>query len=236
MIDGTVLECRTAADGLLPDVYFVKTDTGWQLLGYEESRGFSDNPERHKRHGLQGPIDDALMSSFVCVRGTGDPWNDTTQRWADWTLARFKEEFAQWMRGDIRVIDDLAVDEQLLADNHLVLFGDPGSNSVLTQIVADLPVEWTREQIRIGEQQWASERHGLSLIFPNPLNPAKYVVVNSGHTFHGKEFRSTNAMLFPRLGDITIQSFEEMPDPQSFTEQTVWAEVFDTNWRLAGLK
>ncbi|MEZ6031716.1 MAG: prolyl oligopeptidase family serine peptidase [Planctomycetaceae bacterium] len=236
VIDGTVLECRTAADGLLPDVYFVKTDTGWQLLDYGESRGFSDNPERHKRHGLQGPIDDALMSSFVCVRGTGDPWNGKTQRWADWTLTRFEEEFAQWMRGDIRVVDDSAVDEQLWADNHLILFGDPGSNSVLKRILADLPVEWTSEQIRIGQQQWACDSNGLSLIFPNPLNPAKYVVINSGHTFHEKEFRSTNAMLFPRLGDIAVQSFEELPNQGNFTEQTVWAEVFDANWRLAGLK
>ena len=104
------------------------------------------------------------------------------------------------------------------------------------RILAELPVEWTREQIRIGQQQWASDSYGLSLIFPNPLNPAKYVVINSGHTFHEKEFRSTNAMLFPRLGDIAVQSFEELPNQGNFTEQTVWAEVFDANWRLAGLK
>jgi len=231
IIDGTVLECRAAADGLLPDVDFVKTDTEWQVLGYEDSRGFSSNPEHHKRHGLQGPIDDAFMNSFVCVRGTGKPWNENAQQWAAWTLDRFSREFAQWMRGDIRIVDDSAVDDELLAANHLILFGDPGSNVVLKKIAGDLPLEWTQERIRIGKQEWASADHGLSLIFPNPLNPSKYVVINSGNTFHDKEFRSTNANLFPRLGDIAVQKFATV-ESGGFDEQTVWADVFDANWQL----
>ena len=231
IIDGAVLECRSAAGGLLPDVYFTKQDSGWQVLGYDESRGFSNNPEHHKRHGLQGPIDDAFMSSFVCVRGTSAPWNETSQQWANWTLAQFSKEFAQWMRGDIRIVDDTAVDEEMIANNHLILFGDPGSNAVLKKIVGSLPLEWSKEHLRIGQQTWSSADHGLSLIFPNPLNPSKYVVINSGQTFHDKEFRSTNAMLFPRLGDIAVQKFTAEKSG-GFDEQTVWADVFDVNWRL----
>ncbi len=231
IIDGTVLECRPAAAGLLPDVFFVKTEAEWQVLGYEESRGFSSNPERHKRHGLQGPIDDAFMSSFVCVRGTGKPWNENAQQWANWTLDRFSKEFAQWMRGDVRIVDDSAVDDKLLATNHLILFGDPGSNAVLKKILRDLPLDWTKERIRIDKEQWVSADHGLSLIFPNPLNPSKYVVINSGHTFHEKEFRSTNANLFPRLGEIAVQKFAA-GESGGFEEQTVWADIFDANWQL----
>jgi len=235
IIDGTVLECRGAGGGLLPDVYFVKQDSGWQVLEYDESRGFSENPNGHKRQGLQGPIDDAFMSSFVCVRATGEPWHETSQHWANWTLDRFSKEFAQWMRGDIRIVDDTAVDEKLLATNHLILFGDPSSNAVLKKIVGSLPLEWTQEHIRIGPQEWSSADHGVSLIFPNPLNPAKYVVINSGQTFHDKEFRSTNAMLFPRLGDIAVQKFAKAKSG-GFDEQTVWADVFDANWRLNDAK
>ena len=231
IIDGTILECRTAADGLLPDVFYVKTDAEWQVLDYEESRGFSSNPDRRKRYGLQGPIDDGFMSSFVCVRGTGKPWNENSQQWANWTLDRFSKEFAQWMRGDIRIVDDSAVDDTLLATNHLILFGDPGSNALLKKIVGDLPLEWTTDHIRIGEQKWSSADHGLSLIFPNPLNPSKYVVINSGNTFHEKEFRSTNANLFPRLGDIAVQKFAA-GESVGFEEQTVWADIFDANWQL----
>ncbi len=231
IIDGAVLPCRTAADGLLPDVFFAKENDEWQVLSYEDSRSFSDNPERRKRPGLQGPIDDAFMSSFVCVRGTGRPWNEASNRWAEWTQDRFVQEFAQWMRGDVRIIDDMALDDATIASSHLVLFGDPGSNAVLNRILPKLPVDWTAEQIRIGKQEWPANEHGLSLIFPNPLNPSKYVVVNSGHTFHEKDFRSSNAWLFPRLGDIAVQKITENKSG-GFDEVTAWSDVFDAGWKL----
>ena len=42
------------------------------------------------------------------------------------------------------------------------------------------------------------------LIYPNPLNPKRYVVINSGHTFGDEDFRGTNALLYPRLGDYSV--------------------------------
>ena len=233
IIDGTVLECRAAADGLLPDVVYVKSNEGWQVLDYDESRGFSDNLERRKRPGLQGPIDDAFMSSFICVRGTRTPWNKASADWSNWTLARFSNEFTQWLRGDVRIVDDVALDEEMIAANHLVLFGDPGSNSVLNKILDGLPIKWTKNKIQIGDQEWSSSDHGLSLIFPNPLNRSKYVVLNSGHTFHEKDFRNSNAWLFPRLGDIAVQKIKRVENV-AFEEQTVWADVFDARWKLRG--
>lgn len=231
IIDGTVLECRAAADGLLPDVFYVKDTSGWRVLGYEESRTFGRNPDTRKRHGLQGPIDDAFMSPFICVRGTGTPWSKSTQAWTDWTLERFSNEFAQWMRGDVRTIEDSNLDAELMSGNHLVLFGDPGSNAVLKDIVDRLPLKWTQDKIQIGDKEWSTDDHSVSLIFPNPLNPSKYVVINSGHTFHDKDFRSTNAVLFPRLGDIAVTKFTSK-ETGGFDEQTVWAEVFNANWKL----
>ncbi len=232
IIDGTILECRGAADGLLPDVIYVRNGENWEVLDYDESRGFSDNPELHKRSGLQGPIDDAFMSSFVCVRGTGTPWNSIVDNWSTWTLDRFTTEFAQWMRGDVRIIDDVALNEETIAANHLVLFGDPGSNAVLKKILERLPIEWTNDKIRIGEREWSASDHGVNLIFPNPLNPSKYVVLNSGHTFHEKDFRNSNAYLFPRLGDIAVQRIS-MDGNGDLVEQVVWSDVFNSYWKLA---
>ena len=69
------------------------------------------------------------------------------------------------------------------------------------------------------------------MIFPNPLNPSKYVVVNSGHTFHVKDFRSSNAWLFPRLGDIAVQKITTNKSG-GFDEVTSWSDVFDAGWKL----
>ena len=52
-----------------------------------------------KIHGLQGPIDDAFMEPFLCVRPTGKPNHPAVNTYAQEALERFRGEFAKWMRG-----------------------------------------------------------------------------------------------------------------------------------------
>ena len=54
----------------------------WVFAGYTDTI-----KPAGKRPGLQGPIDDAFTSRFLCVRGTGKAWNPATQAWIDATCA-----------------------------------------------------------------------------------------------------------------------------------------------------
>jgi dienelactone hydrolase len=176
-----------------------------------------------KRHGLQGPVDDAFMDAFLCVRPTGRPWNGVMQDWATKTLDTFGWNFAKWLRGDIRVKDDRSVAASDIADYNLILFGDPGSNQLLAKIIGRLPIVWTRDTIEMASQKFAAADHVPVLIYPNPLNPNRYVVINSGHTFGETDFRGTNAWLYPRLGDYSVLN------PNG---DIVLSGFFDENWRL----
>src|SRR5206468_3807454 len=75
--------------------------------------------------GLQGPIDDAFTSSFLCVRGTGRAWHENTQKYADGNLKRFQEEWDKYFRGQLPVKDDVEINDDDLGRYHLILFGDP---------------------------------------------------------------------------------------------------------------
>ncbi len=179
-----------------------------------------------KTHGLQGPIDDAFMDSFLCVRPTGPATPGTT--YALHKLKQFSDEYARYLRGDIRVKDDKAVSADDIANNNLILFGDPGSNSLIARVVPKLPdqwTEWTKERFAIGKRQFSSSNHIPVLIYPNPLNPKKYVVINSGHTFHAEDFRGTNALLYPRLGDWAVEKFAGDSD------EFVAGGLFNENWK-----
>ncbi len=251
-LDGELLPLREAADGLLPDVWFARGEDGWSLLGYAASRAASGNPEVRKRPGLQGPIDDAFMSSFVAVRGTGTAANPAAGRWAEQQLELFREEYARWMRADIRVINDSEVTADHMEQNHLILFGDIGSNSLIAKLFtgdsfsqvsqnggesnmvrrASPPLNWDQRQISIAEHSWSSDGHGLCAIFPNPFNPRKYVVLNSGHTFHEQDFRASNAWLFPRLGDVAV--FQLQPEMNLRTAEPLWSDVFSSDWTVRG--
>jgi dienelactone hydrolase len=232
-IDGAdPVDLNGAADGLLPDVYFVRDAEGaWDVLDYDDSLQFADNSARHKRRDLQGPIDDAFMQPFVCVRGTGEAWSRPLEAWADWTLSRFVREWDKWMRGGVPVVNDSDVTDDMLATKHLVLFGDPGSNSVLARVVGELPLAWKPDAISIGGRTFDTAAHGVALIYPNPLSPRRYVVVNSGMTLHDTDFRRSNAWLFSKLGDAAAVTFERTA-AGSYNETTVWGALFDENWRL----
>ncbi len=56
-------------------------------------RGDMDRVELSgKRPGVQGPIDDAFATKFLCVRGTGTAWNPRVAAWAEANLLRFQLE------------------------------------------------------------------------------------------------------------------------------------------------
>src|SRR5262249_25434363 len=65
----------------------------------------------HKVSGLQGPIDDAFMDGFLCVRGTGEPWHQAIQKYAEDSLKRFQDEWSKYLRGDLPVKDDQDITE-----------------------------------------------------------------------------------------------------------------------------
>jgi dienelactone hydrolase len=181
--------------------------------------------------GVQGPIDDAFMDSFLCVRGTGTPWHEGTQKAVEASLQRYEAEWEKYMRGHLPVKRDDEVNEDDIVGRHLILFGDPSSNSLISQVLDGLPLKWTKEQITLGAKQYATAEHVPVLIYPSPLNASRYVVLNSGHTFHAADFEGNNALLYPRLGDYAILKVpSEGAEPGA--AEVVTAGLFDDFWQI----
>ncbi len=235
VIDGSSpLPLDTAANRS-PGISYGKGAEGWSRLDTAESgraaSAETSNEALHKRHDLQGPIDDAFMQPFVCVLPTGTAWSPQQAAWAKWTFDRFEREFDRRLRGRIPVVNDTDVTDDLLKNKHLVLFGDPGSNVFLAKLVDQLPIKWSSDRFEVCDQSYDCGEHGLALIYPNPLNPQRYVVVNSGHTFHEADFENSNANLYSRLGDIGVIQFA-VRSGGGYDERVLFADVFDARWRF----
>jgi dienelactone hydrolase len=156
-----------------------------------------------KRHGLQGPIDDAFMDSFVFVIPTGKPMHEKTGAWIAAEQARAVEMWRKFFRGDARVIKDDAVTSDVIASSNLVFWGDPQSNKLLEGVVEKLPIKWTPKEITAGAQKFPADSHVPVLIYPNPLNPKRYVVLNSGFTFQDQA-PASNSRHVPMLPDWAV--------------------------------
>jgi dienelactone hydrolase len=195
IIDGQTIEL--ANFGLL-----AKTPDGWRRAG---------KTGRYKKPGLQGPVDDAFRDAFLVVRPTGKAEDKRAGQYIAETMEQFRQEWAKYMRGEVRIKDDKLVTEDDIQRYHLILFGDLQSNKLTKKIAPMLMRAWPVAPLV------------PVLIAPNPLNSSRYVVFNSGHTFHEEEFKGTNALLYPRFGDYA------MIEP--VLRRIVRGGLFDTEWR-----
>ncbi|WP_425616919.1 alpha/beta hydrolase-fold protein [Anatilimnocola sp. NA78] len=187
-----------------------------------------------KKHGLTGPIDDAFMDSFLFVAPTGKAWNELPAQWSTSELTRAKEHWRRHFRGVPRVKNDSQMTPDDLARHNLVLWGDPGSNAVLAQIAAKLPIKWTAEQVQVGGASFPANQHAVVAIYPNPLNPKKYVVLNSSFTF--REFAYlNNARQVPMLPDWAVVDLSTPPN-SVWPGKIVAADFFDERWQLKPLR
>jgi dienelactone hydrolase len=211
-------------------IYLEKRPGGWAATLPE--RLFTERLRKpQKVQGLQGPIDDAFMSPFLCVRGSAEPWHEETGNYARDNLNRFKAEWAKYFRGDLPVKDDLDVTADDMANRHLILFGDPHSNSLIADVLPNLPLKWTKKTLAFAGKEYDAAKHVPALIFPSPLASDRYVVLNSGHTFHVADFMGSNALLYPRLGDFAILKLApDKKDPLAV--KIINAGLFDDYWRI----
>jgi pimeloyl-ACP methyl ester carboxylesterase len=183
-----------------------------------------------KKHDLQGPVDDAFMDSFIFVRPTGQPWHKQAGQWSDGELSRAIEHWRRHFRGDAQVKNDVDITDVDIASSNLVLWGDPQSNTVLARIAKRLPISWTQQEIVAGEQRFPAANHALIAIHPNPLNPNRYVVLNSSFTFRDYAYLN-NARQVPMLPDWAVVDLTTPPGAV-WPGKIVAADFFDERWQL----
>ncbi len=229
-----ILGESVAIEGTRSKLCLVREADRWRQVA-EDSLDWKSG----KRPGLQGPIDDAFCSRFLCVRGTGTAWQPDVQAWADASLDGFADEWRRYFRGELPVKRDVDVTADDIARCHLVLFGDPGSNSWIMKALPQLPLTWTRDELRLGSATASVKDHVPVLIHPNPLSAGydRYLVINSGHTFREAELSAVNYLLFPRLGDWAIRkadsSTARKSDPRIFDDPSVVETgFFDEAWHV----
>ena len=191
----------------------------------------SANAALVKHHNLQGPIDDAFMDSFVMVRPTGQPLNAAVGQWAKTELAEAAFHWRRYFRGEPRVKDDSAITDADIKSSNLVLWGDPSSNKLLARIADKLPIQWSGKEIKVGGKSFDATKHAPAFIFPNPLNPSRYVVINSGFTFP-QYAGASNSQQTPKLPDWAILDMSVSLAERVGGKGVVAADFFDEKWQL----
>ena len=229
-----VMKATVVLDGQTITVPGAQSNGAWSAhfrkAGAKWAAAEDDASTLRKRHDLQGPIDDAFMDSFLMVRPTGTPLNEAVGAWAKSEQEHAVRLWRTQMRGDASVKDDSSVTDADIAANNLVLWGDPQSNKVLARIIDKLPIHWTAEAVVLGSRRFAAATSAPVMIYPNPLNPAKYIVINSGITF--REYAEpNNSLQVAYLPDYAVVDLTTPPDAR-WPGKIAVAGFFGEKWEL----
>lgn len=221
-IDGQTIEVpKPPASASLQGLYLVRKDDKWE-------GGRLPANELRKRPGLQGPIDDAFMSPFLIVIPTKKPQH--AGGWLDFEMAHLVDRWRSLMRGEPRAILDTDLKPEHYENYNLIVWGDPESSSVLSELADKLPVRWEEKTWTLGDKSYDRADHVPAFIYPNPKNPQRYIVVNSGLTFREAHDR-TNSQQNPKLPDWAVIDIRQSPDDKS-PGKIVDAGFFDEQWRV----
>jgi hypothetical protein len=213
-MDGQKLRVKAA-----PELANAKLNGSWKLAVLRDKA-------LRKRHGLQGPIDDAFLDSFLVVRPTGTPWNKAANDQALRILQQFDRRYTLAYRGHIRIKDDTDVTAADFAKHNVVLFGDPGSNRWIARLSGRLPLRWSKETVALGSRSFPAAETVPALIYPSPLGPDRYVVINSGLTAAWADWAGDFPT--PRYGDFAMFKVTEGSDDP----EVAHAGLFDESWKV----
>jgi pimeloyl-ACP methyl ester carboxylesterase len=182
-----------------------------------------------KSSSFYGPIKQAYFSPFVLVYGTkGD--SATTEL----TTHQARLEATRWWRranGFAEIIPDTEVTTEIMDEYNLILFGGAEENLITAKINENLPIKVKDGKILLGEKQIRGKQIAVELIYPNPLNPGRFVFVHEGNNLEGL-----------KLSDFftTIYSGAGLPDFVIFDNQVkqkgwggvICAGFFDSDWLI----
>ena len=183
-----------------------------------------------KMHDLQGPIDDGLMDRFIFVKPSGSCAVPAVDKWVHAEMDHAITHWRRQMRGDAIVKLDKDVTADDIANSNLVIWGDAKANSVFAKIADRLPLRWTADQVSVGDRKFAGGEHAPIAIYPNPLNPKRYVVLNSGFTYREYDYLN-NARQVPKLPDWAVIDVRVPPNSR-YPGKIMDADFFDETWQV----
>ncbi len=140
-----------------------------------------------KRPELEGPVNDVFNTPVLLVIGTtaADPLMRAL-------VARAADRFQAWWDERHHCAIPAVLDTEITPDQvdgrSLILFGGPGENAVTETLAARLPLKITPYAITIDGKSFRVRDAAVQMVYPNPVNPDRYVVVRAATSPAGMFF------------------------------------------------
>ena len=189
-----------------------------------------------KRAGLDGALSNFITTPFAVVVGTAS---------ADPVMNRLCREKAQvfqalwkiWQHQEPRVLTDDQVTPQDEQRYSLLLIGGADANLVTRRIASRLPLRVEADGVTIDGRKFPASDAVVQMLYPNPAQPARYVLVVASTSAAGMYFWepylwSGGGMPLGAL-DWSIRDGRQVVLERGLGTERAWVAsgVFDMHWR-----
>ena len=89
----------------------------------------------------------------------------------------YGSQFPEWSSQDTQV------DEALIKNSHLVVWGGTDVNAFCARVADKLPVKIEKGKFTIGSRVYDQPGQSVRFLCPNPLNPQRYLIVYAWNDF-----------------------------------------------------
>ncbi|MBI5530207.1 MAG: hypothetical protein HY918_01775 [Candidatus Doudnabacteria bacterium] len=221
-INGKVVTASTGGTA-----YFTVASGSW---------AYASGPDSglYKKKGVAGPIADVFMDKPVLmVYGTKQGNNATKGRVLVDQLAQVYfgtsisgDSFMHYGKFEMKA--DTEVTQSDIQTKNLVLFGDSSQNSIVSNIAGSLPFQFSSSGVQINGQNYTGAKLGWSIVYPNPLNNSRYVLLVSENYNMGLT-GFINAYVLQN-DYVVAQGLDSGPNSRKVLAQG----LFDSQWKTGG--
>jgi predicted esterase len=229
-VDGQTVELGPVpGDGRV--VLFREGET-WKAAGAAEHKP-SWSGKLRKTMGLSGPVTDINYERQIHVYGSQVAGETKALKSAAILGARNWMKAKQFVEVDFPVKSDEELTGEDVKNASLVLYGTFASNKWIRKIGDKLPIKITDKGIELRGKLLGAPDAGAVLIYPNPLNREKYVLLVTGNSL--ESVLKGNALL-PFLPDYVVfdKHVPAKPIGMSVSKKVpfIAAGFFDEWWQL----
>ena len=229
-IDARRAEIHATSNGHGLVLHFTQSRRqSWRPLDIAPCRRRQTSPSVH---GLQGPIDDAFMDSFLMV--AADRQADERRRSASGPQPRWSTPSTHWRQQFRGEAQRQGRHRRHRRRHRRTATWSSGATRRATRCWPRSPTSCrssgTADGVDVGDKTYDAGHHVPVLIYPNPLNPKRYVVLNSGFTFREYDYLN-NARQVPKLPDCAVIDITTPPNSR-WPGKVVTAGFFDEKWKL----
>src|SRR5262245_18888646 len=184
--------------------------------------------ELRKTRGISGPLSDIFYEPFLVVFGShGNEQEVEVARQEAAAIRTLGNRGVRYF--NVPVKKDSELTSQDISQYHLILIGTSQSNIWIKKVKDKLPIRIEDDAVIAGSRRFSGDNVGLRMIYPNPMNAQKYVVICAGVT----------AQALAGIGSIPLPFLGWLPrvtEPDALVTggraRYLAAFVFDHDWRL----